>query len=88
DGSIALYRPHVAVLNNVSLDHLPMETLIALFGAFIARAGKAVINLDNGEGALLAATMPRERLLTFAIGATADLTAINLREQRYGIAFE
>ncbi|WP_439955495.1 hypothetical protein, partial [Klebsiella pneumoniae] len=33
DGSIALYRPHVAVLNNVSLDHLPMETLIALFGA-------------------------------------------------------
>jgi UDP-N-acetylmuramate--alanine ligase len=88
DGSIALYRPHVAVLNNVSLDHLPMEKLIALFGAFIARAGKAVINLDNGEGALLAATMPRDRLVTFAIGSAADLTAINLREQRYGIAFE
>ncbi|MBN8812129.1 MULTISPECIES: glutamate ligase domain-containing protein [unclassified Sphingomonas] len=88
DGSIALYRPGVAVLNNVSLDHLPMDKLIELFGAFIARAGKAVINLDNGEGALLAATMPRERLRTFAIGAPADLTAINLREQRYGIAFE
>ena len=51
DGSIALYRPGVAVLNNVSLDHLPMDKLIELFGAFIARAGKAVINLDNGEGA-------------------------------------
>ncbi len=88
DGSIALYRPHVAVLNNVSLDHLPMEKLIELFGEFIARAGKAVVNLDNGEGALLAATMPRERLVTFAIGSAADLTAINLREQRYGIAFE
>ena len=88
DGSIALYRPRVAVLNNVSLDHLPMERLIALFGDFIARARHAVINLDNGEGALLAATMPRERLLTFAIEAPADLTAINLREQRYGIAFE
>ncbi len=88
DGSIALYRPHVAVLNNVSLDHLPMEKLIELFGAFIARAGKAVINLDNGEGALLAATMPRERVVTFAIGSAADLTAINLREQRYGVAFE
>ncbi len=88
DGSIALYRPHVAVLNNVSLDHLPMEKLIDLFGAFIARSGKAVINLDNGEGALLAATMPRDRLVTFAIGSAADLTAINLREQRYGIAFE
>lgn len=88
DGSIALYRPHVAVLNNVSLDHLPMEKLVALFGEFIARAGKAVINLDNGEGALLAATMPRERMVTFAIGAPANLSAINLREQRYGIAFE
>jgi UDP-N-acetylmuramate--alanine ligase len=88
DGSIALYRPQVAVLNNVSLDHLPMEKLIELFGAFIARAAKAVINLDNGEGALLAATMPRDRLLTFAIGSPADLTAINLREQRYGVTFE
>jgi UDP-N-acetylmuramate--alanine ligase len=88
DGSIALYRPHVAVLNNVSLDHLPMEKLIELFGAFIARASKAVVNLDNGEGALLAATMPRDRLVTFAIGSAADLTAINLREQRYGVTFE
>ncbi|MDG2535101.1 Mur ligase family protein [Sphingomonas sp. HITSZ_GF] len=88
DGSIALYRAGVAVLNNVSLDHLPMEKLIALFGDFIARAGKAVVNMDNGEGALLAAMMPRDRLLTFAIGAPADLSAINLREQRYGIAFE
>lgn len=88
DGSIALYRPAVAVLNNVSLDHMPMEKLIALFGDFIARSGKAVINLDNGEGALLAATMPRDRLITFAIGSAADLMATNLREQRYGIAFE
>jgi UDP-N-acetylmuramate--alanine ligase len=32
--------------------------------------------------------MPRGRLITFAIGSAADLTAINLREQRYGIAFE
>ena len=88
DGSIALYRPGVAVLNNVSLDHMPMEKLIQLFGEFIARSGKAVVNLDNGEGALLAATMPRDRLVTFAIGSPADLTAINLVEQRYGVAFE
>lgn len=88
DGSIALYRPGIAVLNNVSLDHLPMARLIELFGAFIARSGKAVINLDDGEGALLAATMPRERLITFAIGGSADLCATNLREERFGIAFD
>src|SRR5215217_3256797 len=32
DGSIALYRPTVAVLTNVSLDHHSMEALRTLFG--------------------------------------------------------
>ncbi len=87
DGSIALYWPKVAVLNNVSLDHLPMERLVALFGEFVARSGKAVINLDNGEGAMLAATLPPERRLTFAIDAPADLIATELAPARDGIAF-
>jgi UDP-N-acetylmuramate--alanine ligase len=49
DGSIALYRPTVAVLGNVSLDHHSMDELRSLFGAFAARAGKAVVNLDDPE---------------------------------------
>ena len=49
DGSIALYRPSVAVLTNVSLDHHSMEELRSLFGAFLARAGTAVVNLDDPE---------------------------------------
>jgi UDP-N-acetylmuramate--alanine ligase len=44
DGSIALYRPTVAVLNNVSLDHKSLEELRALFGDFLARADRAVLN--------------------------------------------
>lgn len=88
DGSIALYWPRVAVLNNVSLDHMPMEQLILLFGAFIAKAGKAVINLDNGEGAALAMTLPADRLTTFAIEGEADLVARNLEQQRFGVAFD
>lgn len=87
DGSIALYRPGVAVLNNVSLDHMPMEKLIELFGAFIAKAGKAVVNLDNGEGAALAMTLPADRLLTFAIEGEADLVARDLSERPFGIGF-
>ncbi|WP_068094199.1 glutamate ligase domain-containing protein [Novosphingobium rosa] len=51
DGSIALYNPVVAVLNNVSLDHKSLEELRALFGDFLARAQIAVINLDDGESA-------------------------------------
>ena len=55
DGSIALYRPAVAVLLNVSLDHKSMEELRQLFGNFIAEAGIAAINLDDPETRQLAA---------------------------------
>ena len=65
DGSIALYRPKVAVLCNVSLDHKSMEELRALFGDFLALAGVAAINLDDAETAALA---PRANgLVTFGI---------------------
>jgi len=49
DGSIALYRPGVAVLLNVSLDHKSMAELRGLFGDFIAAADKCAINLDDPE---------------------------------------
>lgn len=88
DGSIALYWPKVAVLNNVSLDHMPMAQLIDLFGAFIAKAGKAVVNLDNAEGAALAMTLPADRLTTFAIESAADLVARDIEQQRFGVAFD
>jgi UDP-N-acetylmuramate--alanine ligase len=88
DGSIALYWPKVAVLNNVSLDHKSMEELRTLFGGFIAKAGTAVVNRDNGEGAALAMALPAERLLTFAIESEADLVARDLQEQRFGVSFD
>ncbi|HEX7657223.1 MAG TPA: Mur ligase domain-containing protein, partial [Sphingomonas sp.] len=67
DGSIALYRPQIAVLNNVSIDHKSLDELRALFGDFIGHAGQAVINMDNAEGAALAIALPADRRLTFAI---------------------
>ena len=54
DGSIALYRPQVAVLLNVSLDHKSMEELRTLFGDFLARAQGAAVNIDDAESAALA----------------------------------
>src|SRR5690606_17044079 len=54
DGSIALFRPAVAVLLNLSLDHKSLEELRALFGAFVAGAPRAAVNLDNEETRLLA----------------------------------
>ena len=88
DGSIALYRPQIAVLNNVSLDHKSLEELRALFGDFIGRATRAVINLDNQEGAALAMTLPDERRLTFAVDGDADLVARHLVERPFGVDFD
>jgi UDP-N-acetylmuramate--alanine ligase len=67
---------------------MPMAQLIELFGAFIAKAGKAVVNLDNGEGAALAMTLPADRLTTFAIEGDADLVARDIEQQRFGAAFD
>jgi UDP-N-acetylmuramate--alanine ligase len=54
DGSIALYAPSVAVLNNVSLDHKEMDELRALFGGFLGAARTAVVNVDDAESRALA----------------------------------
>ncbi len=72
DGSIALYRPKVAVLGNVSLDHKSLEELRDLFGDFLARADVAAINIDDAETAALA---PRaQALITFGLaGDTAQI---------------
>ncbi len=73
DGSIALYRPTVGVLLNVSLDHKSIEELRVLFGDYVATAGTAVINLDSEEARHLA---PRANSkVTFGIAAhDADIT--------------
>ncbi len=65
DGSIALYRPEVAVLLNVSLDHKSMEELRALFGDFLATARVAAINIDDDESKALAHRA--KALVTFGI---------------------
>src|SRR5262249_27483709 len=55
DGSIALFEPRVAVLNNISLDHKSLDELRTLFRDFIAKAQTVVLNIDNEEAAALLA---------------------------------
>ena len=88
DGSIRLYRPSVAVVNNMSLDHKPMDELRPLFHGFVARAEMAVLNLDNPETAALAAEFGPERALTYSlVDPSADLSAGTMRPTPTGIAF-
>ena len=88
DGSIALYHPTVAVLTNISLDHLTMDELRALFAGFLARSGKAVLNLDDPETRLLADAMPVDRLIGYGFDSpTASLIGRNLELQADGVRF-
>ena len=65
DGSIALYRPAVGVLLNVSLDHKSMEELRQLFGDYLSRSRIAVINADDPEA--LALLPLAKEVITFGI---------------------
>ncbi len=67
DGTIALYRPAVAVLLNVSLDHKSMEELRILFGDYLAASSVSAINADDAESMALAGRA--KELLTFGIEA-------------------
>jgi UDP-N-acetylmuramate--alanine ligase len=65
DGSISLYQPEVAVLTNISLDHKEMEELRSLFAAFVLRAKKAVLNLDDPETRALADVVPEANCIGY-----------------------
>src|SRR5687767_1990110 len=73
DGSIALYRPTVAVLCNISLDHKEMDELRALFAGFLVAADKAVVNLDDPEARLVADGLAGERLIGFGFDSPAAM---------------
>jgi len=88
DGSIANYTPQVALVNNIALDHKSMDELRRLFAGFTAKARVAVLNLDNGETAALAATLPADRLMTYSLSDTrADLLAGDITPAPDGIGF-
>lgn len=87
DGSIALFSPQVAVLNNVSLDHKGLDELRDLFGGFLAKARVAVANADNADAASLARARAGETLL-FSVEGEGDLVACNLREAPFGMRFD
>ena len=88
DGSIALYRPEVAVLTNISLDHKEMAELRSLFGAFLLRAGKSVLNLDDPETRALADLVPPGKCLGYGFDSPgAELMGKNLALLADGVSF-
>ena len=88
DGSIALYRPEVAVLTNISLDHKEMDELRSLFAAFLLRARKAVVNLDDPETRAIADVIPADNRLGYGFDSpAADFMGKDLQLRANGASF-
>ncbi|HLL59293.1 MAG TPA: Mur ligase family protein [Allosphingosinicella sp.] len=88
DGSIALYSPRIAVLNNITLDHKSMDELRALFLSFAGKAETAVLNLDDEETRLLAGRVEPHRLVTFSFrDESADFFGSDIAEEPLAISF-
>ena len=91
DGSIALYRPGVAVLNNVSRDHKELDELRRLFGDFIAHDGWVIVNADDAEAAALLAARDPELAVTFGVERSPEpenLVAVNVIEEPFAVSFD
>jgi len=89
DGSITLFEPRVALVNNISLDHKSLDELRALFRSFIAKAQTVVLNLDNAETAVLSVGLKPGQAITYSLNsAQADLLASAPVRSLSGIRFQ
>ena len=87
DGSIALFTPEVAVLNNVSLDHKSLEELRQLFGDFAKGAKCCVWNADDAETVALIGSMGLAGAISFGFTPQAEIRARDITDLPLGSRF-
>jgi len=85
DGSIALFQPEIAVLNNITLDHKSLAELRQLFGDFAARAKCTVWNADDPESVALMAG--KSKAVSFGFAEKAEYRAVDLVEAPLSVEF-
>ncbi len=90
DGTIALYRPDIAVLTNVQFDHMEhfdgVEEFEECFRRFIVNAGgKVIYCLDDPRAASLCCG--RDDTLSYGLSACADIAGSDLEMGREGVGF-
>lgn len=93
DGSFLAYRPDVAVVTNVELDHhdhwASQAELAAAFGEFLDRrapAAPAVCGVDDPGGREVAAAA-REPVVTFGLSPDARVRAVSLERDPEATTF-
>ncbi len=87
DGSIALFRPDIAVLNNITLDHKSLEELRDLFGNFARTAKRTVWNADDAESVAMMNALDLPSTASFGFAETADFRAVDVHEAPLSISF-
>ncbi len=87
DGSIALFQPEVAVLNNISLDHKSLDELRVLFGDFARKAKHAIWNADDIETVALVAPLGLKGAISFGFTDRAAFRATEVVEMPLGSHF-
>ena len=88
DGTISLFNPSIAVLNNITLDHKPFDVIEPMFRDYLLRAREvAIVNLDDERAAKMAHVHPQT--ITLGINRPeAALNATNLQHLANGISFD
>lgn len=88
DGSIVLYHPTIAVLNNIALDHKPVAELIPVFQRYLSQSVRQVLNIDNEAVAQLAGDYAVSALTVGVDNKKAQLVATSLAHSPTGISAE
>lgn len=87
DGSIALFEPEIAVLNNVSLDHKSLAELRILFGDFAAKSRHVIWNHDDAESIALVDSLHLAKTSSFGFSEGANYRATHVEERSLGSSF-
>jgi len=86
DGSIEKYTPYIGVVNNITIDHKPIEELKKLFSDFLGRAHYGVVNLDCENSKEL---LKLKNVKTFSIkNEKADIYLSRIKPLQNGVSYE
>ena len=89
DNSVSSYNPAVTILNNITMDHKPIEELRVIFSDLLKRTRETVIlNMDDPEVAALYMTDVAAKIITFGIKTKcADFIATDIQMHAHGSDF-
>ncbi len=89
DRSIEHYRPSVAALNNIALDHMGMDELLSLFGDYLGRAEECIVaNYDDASVKELCMNLKGREIIGFSLqDPDADMYAFDITPQKHGVDF-